>query len=391
MASARQRLVLAGTEQVAKVGIWQVCPETGELRWSDNLYRVHGLEPGEGAPSREVLLAVTHPDDRAGVVRYADNVLRERIPSPLDFRVISPKGGIRHLRSTVTAVERDGSHPLLIVGSVQDLTAERRAEREIASRIAATSALAAWESFEQGMEGLLSGLVGALGARAGAAWLPDGDALVAKVFWSEDAAATAEFEATTRDLRLPRESGLPGRVWESKTPSVELTANPECERGEPAADAGLRGLVAIPVVHAGELLAVVELASTEETTLTERFARSLTGIGHEVGEFLAHRRGELVPPPLDRPRARGPAACGAGVFRPPDCRAAEDQSRDDQDALRAHLLEVRRPRPGRRRSSGVARRADRLDSHPPFDRYPLARMHHILPSHVLARRTDGVM
>ena len=43
---------------------------------------------------------------------------------------------------------------------------------------------------------------------------------------------------------------------------------------------------------------MVELASTEETTLTERFARSLAGIGSEVGEFLAHRRGELVPPPL---------------------------------------------------------------------------------------------
>ena len=232
--SARQRIVLAGTEQVAQVGIWQVCPETGELRWSDNLYRLHGLEPGEGIPSRQVLLAVTHPDDRARVVRYADNLLRERIPSPLDFRVISPKGGIRHLRSTVTAVDRDGPHPLLIVGSVQDLTAERRAEREIASRIAATSALAAWESFEQGMEGLLRGLVGALGARAGAAWLPDGDVLVAKVFWSEDGAATAEFEAATRGLRLSPESGLPGRVWESKTPSVELTASPECERGEPA-------------------------------------------------------------------------------------------------------------------------------------------------------------
>ncbi len=295
---ASQRIVLAGTEQVAKVGIWQLCPKTGELRWSDNLYRLHGLDPGEGLPSRQVLLEVTHPDDRARVVRYADNLLRERIPSPLDFRVISPKGGIRHLRSTVSAVDRDSSHALLIVGSVQDLTAERRAEREIASRIAATSALAAWEGFEQGMDGLLRGLAGALGARVGAAWLPDGDVLVAKVLWSEDVAATSEFEAITRDLRLARGSGLPGRVWVAKTPSVELTASPECERGEPAAAAGLRGLVAIPVVHAGELLAVVELASTEETTLTERFARSLAGIGSEVGEFLAHRRGELAPPQL---------------------------------------------------------------------------------------------
>ena len=298
VASARQRLVLAGTEQVAKVGIWQVCPETGELRWSDNLYRVPwtrsgGGRPEQGGPSRRD--ASGRPGSRGALRRQSlarANPVAARLSGDL------PEGRVRHLRSTVTAVERYGSHPLVIVGSVQDLTAERRAEREIASRIAATSALAAWESFEQGMEGLLSGLVGALGARAGAAWLPDGDALVAKVFWSEDAAATAEFEATTRDLRFPRESGLPGRVWESKTPSVELTASRNCERGEPATEAGLRGLVAIPVVHAGELLAVVELVSTEETTLTERFTRSLAGIGHEVGEFLAHRRGELVPPPL---------------------------------------------------------------------------------------------
>jgi two-component system, NarL family, nitrate/nitrite response regulator NarL len=62
--------------------------------------------------------------------------------------------------------------------------------------------------------------------------------------------------------------------------------------------AGVRGLVAIPIVHADDLLAVIELASTEETALPVRFARSLTAIGYEVGEFLGHRRGELVPPAL---------------------------------------------------------------------------------------------
>ena len=46
------------------------------------------------------------------------------------------------------------------------------------------------------------------------------------------------------------------------------------------------------------MLAVVELASTEEIALTERSLRSMTAIGYEVGEFLAHRRGELVPPAL---------------------------------------------------------------------------------------------
>ena len=48
-----ERIILAGAEQVAKVGTWSFCPETGELRWSDSLYRIHGFEPGEVQPSRK--------------------------------------------------------------------------------------------------------------------------------------------------------------------------------------------------------------------------------------------------------------------------------------------------------------------------------------------------
>ena len=71
------------------------------------------------------------------------------------------------------------------------------------------------ESFEEGMENLLRELAGAIGARAGIIWLPDCDALVAKVFWSEEPAITFEFEMATRNLNLARGGELPGRVWES--------------------------------------------------------------------------------------------------------------------------------------------------------------------------------
>jgi PAS domain S-box-containing protein len=293
-----ERISLAGAEQVAKVGTWQWCPETGEMRWSDNLFRLHGLEPGELSPGREAMLLMTHPDDVARVERFADSIRRARVPAPIDFRVVLRSGEVRYLRSTVAAIDHDSAQAPVMIGSVQDLTAERRAEREIASRFAVTAALAMWESFEQGMEGLLRELAGALGARAATAWLPEGDVLDPRVFWSGDATGTLEFEAATRGLNLARGSGLPGRVWEAKEPSAEPTASPDCERREPALEAGLHGLVAVPIVQADELLAVVELASPEEMVLTERLKRSLTAIGYEVGEFLGHRRGELVPPAL---------------------------------------------------------------------------------------------
>ena len=232
--------------------------------------------------------------------RWADSVRSGEIPPPIDFRVIHPAGGVRYLRSTVSAVEQDRTRPALIVGSIQDLTAEHLAEREIASRYAVTSALAEWTSFEQGMEGLLRELVIAIEARAATAWLPDSKVLVAKVFWSENPAATYDFEVATRSVSLPRRVGLPGRVWESATPDAQVTARADGERCQLAATAGVRGMLAVPIVRAHEVLAVVELASTEEFALTERLLRSMTAIGYEVGEFLAHRRGELVPSTLTR-------------------------------------------------------------------------------------------
>jgi ATP/maltotriose-dependent transcriptional regulator MalT len=61
---------------------------------------------------------------------------------------------------------------------------------------------------------------------------------------------------------------------------------------------GVRGGVAIPALSGQEVLAVIELASREEAEVTERLMRSLTGIGHEIGQFLSRRRGELEAPVL---------------------------------------------------------------------------------------------
>ena len=60
-----------------------------------------------------------------------------------------------------------------------------------------------------------------------------------------------------------------------------------------AARAGLHGAVALPLAHAGDVLAVMELNSREVVRHTPRFMLSLRAIGSELGQFLAHRHGEL--------------------------------------------------------------------------------------------------
>lgn len=50
-------------EQIAGLGTWELTPDTGELWWSDNLFRMFGLAPGEIAPSADYAIARMVPED----------------------------------------------------------------------------------------------------------------------------------------------------------------------------------------------------------------------------------------------------------------------------------------------------------------------------------------
>jgi PAS domain S-box-containing protein len=293
-------------EQAAQIGSWEWDVETGEIRWSDNLFRLFGVEPGRVSPTFEFVRERTHPDDRADLEQAVADRLTRGAPQSLDYRIIRADGEVRHLRCNLAVVGDQNGRPGRLVGSVQDVTEARRASREIAAHNAVSEALAGWESLEQGGALLLAKLGQAMEFEVATLWLVEHDALAARVFWHSPSVAATEFESVTRELRLRKGVGLPGHVWEVRHPIKVGTLGEECggvraphaARRQAAVRAGLRGAVALPAMHAREVLAVLDFFSREEAELTDRLMRSLTGIGNEVGEFLARRRGELQPPRL---------------------------------------------------------------------------------------------
>ena len=216
------------------------------------------------------------------------------------YRIVVPNRGIRHLESIVTDVEGDRDHPRRTFGVVRDITEQERAERKIAAHVAVIETLVEWESLNQGAERLLHSLAEAMEFEIGALWLPSGDALVCRYFWHLESIEVSGFEAATRMLRYRRGSGLPGRVWEAREPVnlPNVQEDPHHERREASTRAGIHGALAMPALHGDEVLAVLEFHSFDNTELTERLMRSLVGIGHQLGQFLARHRGELGPPPL---------------------------------------------------------------------------------------------
>jgi DNA-binding NarL/FixJ family response regulator len=293
---ARLRLLESG-EQVAKLGSWEWSPGTDEQLWSDNLYRIFGLEPGEMTPTREFVLGRTHQDDRERVAKYVEMTRLVADPPPIVYRIEQPERGFRYVRSTITAPEPGTPDAKRIVGTVQDVTDQVRAEREIEAHLALDQVLVEWDTLEQGAELLLQSLAQVMDFDAGVFWLPRENALAPVVSWSAGTLDAVVLESNTKPLRLPAEEHLPAQVWEDLEPALWV-ANPRGEahpRRQAAVRAGLRSAIAFPAIGSEEVVAVIELFARREFEPTRRSARSLSAIGRELGRFLEGSPGEPGP------------------------------------------------------------------------------------------------
>src|SRR3954454_10750625 len=93
---ARRRALLESTERVAGMGSWEWIPEMDELSWSENLFRIFGVGPGEVAPSLELVFERAHPDDREEVIRAAEQLRLGGDGHPLEYRIVLPDGSVHH-------------------------------------------------------------------------------------------------------------------------------------------------------------------------------------------------------------------------------------------------------------------------------------------------------
>jgi PAS domain S-box-containing protein len=298
-------LLLAAAEQLAHVGSWEINLQTGKATWSDEMYRLQGLEPQATAPTPMPMpmpIDVVHADDRerittlvTGILAAPDQVAADGVA--FDFRIVLPDGSVRDVRAR-GRIDRDASGvPARWVGSAQDVTDERLSERELRAHYAVSQALVDWESFEEGVVGLLRRLGTALEVPMGALWVLDAERqrLTCRAFWTAPGVDGGEFEALSREMQFSRGAGVPGRSFTETLPVVidDISVGLTGSRRRAAARAGLRSGFTLPAVgHAG-VMGVLTFYSSDRRTPSDRFIRTLSGIGQELGRFLEGRRPEL--------------------------------------------------------------------------------------------------
>jgi len=118
--------LLVMSEELASIGHWYLDLRTSEVRWSDEVFRIHGRDIGSGPPSLEEALNYYHPDDRATVGAIVSKALENRTGFSFEFRIVRPDGRIRNI-SSWGQLGPDGD---ALFGLFQDITDQKSAERE---------------------------------------------------------------------------------------------------------------------------------------------------------------------------------------------------------------------------------------------------------------------
>jgi PAS domain S-box-containing protein len=121
-ALAEQKRLLELAESMSGVGRWRYDIASGRVDWSDEVYRIHGVDPAEFAPDLDLSLDFFLPEDRALAAVLVDRAMRCGEDYAFQLRLTRPDGALRHV-SCKASCELDANGAVrALFGVFQDVT-----------------------------------------------------------------------------------------------------------------------------------------------------------------------------------------------------------------------------------------------------------------------------
>ncbi|MDH5510349.1 MAG: EAL domain-containing protein [Nitrospinota bacterium] len=120
---------LSHAQSIAHIGNWDWDMVTNELKWTDEIYRIFGLEPQQFEATYEAFVDRIHPDDRDKVNDMVLRAVERKEDYFIEHRVVRPNGEERIVTERGEVLHDKSGKPIRMVGVVQDITENRVAER----------------------------------------------------------------------------------------------------------------------------------------------------------------------------------------------------------------------------------------------------------------------
>ena len=124
----QSQFYLSEGQRIAHMGSWAF--NTAGHYWSDELYKIYGLDPKSGAPTVDQYLALVHPQDRTVIAETIKRMQEEHCGFDQIERIIRPDGQLRYIRAVAVPVFEQGVFTGF-VGTTMDVTEQELLTQEL--------------------------------------------------------------------------------------------------------------------------------------------------------------------------------------------------------------------------------------------------------------------
>lgn len=117
-------------QKMAHFGNWQMDLVSNEMRWTDEIFRVLGLQPNSLSPSLSDYINYVHPEDKQIVNDFFENVIKDGKQNKLEHRVITNGHTLKYVSLQAKVMFEEMTEKLILVGVLQDIS-ERKIKEQL--------------------------------------------------------------------------------------------------------------------------------------------------------------------------------------------------------------------------------------------------------------------
>lgn len=122
---------LANAQRIAKMGNWEYDPASGEIWWSDQVYRIVGVAPGGVALDLDYILTLCHPDDRQAMQTATQQAVDGGGTYSIDHRLVRADGVEIFVHEQGEVIRDETGAVASMTGTVQDITDRTRTQEAL--------------------------------------------------------------------------------------------------------------------------------------------------------------------------------------------------------------------------------------------------------------------
>ncbi|TSA24185.1 PAS domain S-box protein [bacterium] len=141
---------LREAQEMAHLGFWNWDVKTGEVEWSEEVFKIFCLDPKSFTPHIDSILALSPwPEDHQRDQELIKRAIETHSPGAYEQKFLRPDRSIGHYYSTFHGVYDEKGELISIVGTVLDITERKRAEEKILHQL---EELKRWQEVTLGRE-----------------------------------------------------------------------------------------------------------------------------------------------------------------------------------------------------------------------------------------------